>query len=60
MKKFIFVIPIMILVAYLAMWMLEKDYSVIDYQLRMVISAGADLFSGVISYFLFNLSNKSN
>lgn len=58
MKKFIVVIPIMILVAVLAMWMLEKDYSVIEYQTRIIISVGAGFLSGIISFFLFSLDKK--
>lgn len=45
----------MILVAILAMWMLKKEYSEIDLVIRMLISAGASILSGVISYFLFAL-----
>ncbi|URM32302.1 histidine kinase [Cytobacillus firmus] len=47
------VIPIMILVAGAAMWMLNKDYQQIDLMIRLLIAAGAALLSGVISYFLF-------
>lgn len=54
------VIPVVILVAVMAMWLLEKDYSEIDYQIRIIISAGAAILSGVISYFLFALSKESN
>ncbi|MBP2241028.1 heme/copper-type cytochrome/quinol oxidase subunit 4 [Cytobacillus eiseniae] len=53
MKKLSFVIPIMIVVAILAIWMLNKDYAEIDFQIRLVIALGAALLSGVISYFLF-------
>ncbi|MBM7649254.1 hypothetical protein JOC78_002207 [Bacillus ectoiniformans] len=52
MKRLKYVIPIMILVFILATNKLEKDYSVIDSQTRMLISAGAAIVSGVISYFL--------
>lgn len=47
------VIPIMILVAGAAMWMLNKDYQQIDLMIRLMIAAGAALLSGCISYFLF-------
>jgi hypothetical protein len=47
------VIPIMILVAVLAMWMLGKEYAEIDLPMRLMISVGAAVLSGVISYFLF-------
>lgn len=53
LKKLIVVIPIMILVAILAMWMLGKEYAEIELLTRMLIAVGAALLSGVISYFLF-------
>ncbi|MFD2444877.1 histidine kinase [Bacillus sp. CGMCC 1.16607] len=52
MKKLGFIIPIMILVAVIAMWMLKKDYSEIQLLTRLLISVGAALLSGIISYFL--------
>jgi hypothetical protein len=52
-KKLMIVIPIMILVAVLAMWMLGKEYAEIDLPMRLMISVGAAVLSGVISYFLF-------
>lgn len=58
MRKFALIIPIMLFVAAMAMWMLKKDYSEIDYQTRVFISAGAAVFSGIISYFLFKTSEK--
>ncbi|KMY56284.1 hypothetical protein AC623_17915 [Bacillus sp. FJAT-27231] len=42
----------MILVGWISLWMLNKDYSEIDMQTRWLITAGAAIFSGVISYFL--------
>lgn len=60
MNKLTFVIPIMILVAVLAMWMLGKDYSEINLQIRILISAGAAILSGAISYFLFNVDKEKN
>ncbi|KZO00376.1 histidine kinase [Bacillus badius] len=42
----------MILVGSISLWMLNKDYSEIDLQTRLLITGGAVLFSGVISYFL--------
>jgi hypothetical protein len=53
LKKLTLTIPIMILVAVLAMWMLGKDYAEIELQTRMLIAGGAAILSGVISYFLF-------
>lgn len=55
LKKLRFTIPIMILVAVVAMWMLKKDFSEIDLQMRIIISAGASVLSGIISFFLFGL-----
>ncbi|KKB36181.1 hypothetical protein [Bacillus thermotolerans] len=52
MKKLTFVIPVMILVGSLSLWMLGKDYSEIALQTRLLITAGAMIFSGIISYFL--------
>jgi hypothetical protein len=45
----------MILVFILSLWMLGKEYSEIELQMRVIISAGAGVLSGVISYFLFTL-----
>lgn len=53
MKRVIRIIPIMIIVATIALWMLGKDYAVIDLTTRWLIALGAALFSGIISYFLF-------
>ncbi|OKL36500.1 hypothetical protein [Domibacillus mangrovi] len=52
MKRFIFVIPIMVLVFSIATWMLNKDFSMIDTQTRTLIATGASVFSGIISFFL--------
>ncbi len=43
----------MALVLVLAIWMLNKDYSEIESGTRFMIAAGAALFSGLISFFLF-------
>lgn len=48
----------MILVVIAAMWMLNKEYTEIDLQTRFIISVGAALLSGVISYFLFNFEKE--
>ncbi|MDQ0215274.1 sugar phosphate permease [Oikeobacillus pervagus] len=58
MKKLSFVIPIMILVASIAIWMLNKDYSEIDWQIRMMIAGGAAVLSGIISFFLLGNEEK--
>jgi len=52
MKRFIFIIPIMVVVATLAIWLLNKDYSEINYGTRILIVTGGSIFSGIISYFL--------
>lgn len=58
MKKFPITIPIMIIVIVLAMWMLEKDYSEINMMTRLMISLGAGIFSGLISFFLFRFDKN--
>lgn len=59
-KRNFIIIPIMLLVAATAMWMLNKDYQEIDFAIRMIISAGAAVLSGVISYFLFRPDKEEN
>jgi hypothetical protein len=59
MKKSPITIPIMIIVAAIAMWMLEKDYSELNIMTRIMISVGAAIFSGLISFFLFKF-DKNN
>ncbi|MBM7585701.1 hypothetical protein JOC86_002243 [Bacillus pakistanensis] len=53
MKRLIIVIPIMIIVALVASWFLGKNYSDVPLQTRILIISIGTLFSGVISYFLF-------
>jgi hypothetical protein len=60
MKKLAITTPIVIIVVVLAMWMLEKDYSEINMLTRMIISLGAGIFSGVISFFLFGFDENNN
>ncbi|WP_066295654.1 histidine kinase [Bacillus sp. FJAT-29937] len=60
MRQLALVIPIMLIVGAAAMWMLHRDYSVLDYQTRVIISAGAALFSGLISFFLFKTGKANN
>jgi hypothetical protein len=60
MKKIPITIPIMILVVVLAMRMLEKDYSEINMMTRIMISLGAGMFSGLISFFLFRFDKNPN
>ncbi|MGG0719647.1 histidine kinase [Robertmurraya massiliosenegalensis] len=59
-KRITFIIPIMIIVGVVATWMLQTGYSEIDFSIRMLITLGAVIFSGIISYFLFpeNEGNK--
>lgn len=52
MKQFIFVIPVMVLVYSIAMWMLNKDYPMIDTQVQMLISVGPSVISGLITFIL--------
>jgi hypothetical protein len=59
MKKFPVTIPIMIIVFVLAMWMLDKDYSEINMMTRIIISVGAGIFSGLISFFLFRFEKNN-
>jgi hypothetical protein len=60
MKKVIRIIPIMIVVATIALWKLQKDYAEIEPQTRLLIAAGAAILSGVISYFLFAFGKSSD
>lgn len=57
MKK-LAIIPIMILVAILAMWMLNKDYTEVAVSIRVLISIGAAILSGGIAYILFTLEER--
>lgn len=52
LKRFIFVIPVAILVFSIATWMLNKDYAMITRDTRLLISAGAAVFSGILTFFL--------
>lgn len=54
MKRLKIVIPIMIIVAFLATWILGKDYASVPLQSRILITSGGALLSGVISYFLLS------
>ncbi|MFK4998368.1 hypothetical protein ACI2OX_16740 [Bacillus sp. N9] len=51
MKRLIPVIPVVIAVAVMSMWILERNFSEIDVQTRMLIAAGGTVLSGVLSYF---------
>lgn len=53
MKRLILTILTMIFVLALAIWWLGEKYMEIDFQTRIIISAGASVFSGLISYLMF-------
>lgn len=52
MKRFKFVIPIMVVVAVLSLWYLGKEYSEIPLTTRILITTGGSVVSGIISYFM--------
>ncbi|MEH6996730.1 histidine kinase [Neobacillus drentensis] len=58
MKRLTLTILAMLIVMVSAMWMLEKNFMEIDFQTRIIISAGASALSGLISYFLFREDKK--
>ncbi|MHC0036284.1 histidine kinase [Pseudoneobacillus sp. C159] len=58
MKKFRLVIPISLFVAFLALWMLAKEYAEIDLGIRIIIAVGAAILSGGISFLLFSLDKE--
>lgn len=42
----------MIIVATVALWMLEKDHSDIEPSIKLMITGGAAILSGITSFFL--------
>ncbi|MFJ7953294.1 hypothetical protein ACIQZG_17415 [Lysinibacillus sp. NPDC096418] len=52
-KRFKFVIPVMVIVAVSAMFMIDKYYAEVPSLDRILITIGATLLSGVLAYFLF-------
>lgn len=60
MKRLIPVIPIVIGVAVMSMWILERNFSDIDVQTRMLIAAGGTILSGVLTYFLIGTNDDKN
>jgi len=52
MKRFKFIIPIMIVVVVLAMWYINKEYPEVPMSSRIMISIGGSILSGIISFFL--------
>ena len=62
MKAFNFVVPIMIIVAWASWAMLSRNHTDVPENTRVLITVGAVLLSGIISYFLFprNEEEKEN
>lgn len=52
MKKLKMIVPVMIVVFLLAVWILNKDYSILSLYIRILIASGGALLSGVLTYFL--------
>ncbi|MFK9094133.1 hypothetical protein [Bacillus salipaludis] len=52
MKRLKIVLPTMLIVAVLATWMLGKYHSAVQLQVRILISLGGALLSGVLTFFL--------
>lgn len=53
LRAFKFVIPIMIIVAPISWMMLNKSHTEVPETSRVLITIGATIVSGIISYFLF-------
>lgn len=53
MRAFKFVVPIMIIVAWASWFILNRDHTDVPEQTRVLITIGAAIVSGVISFFLF-------
>lgn len=52
-KRFKFVIPIMVIVAIAAMFMIDKYYAEVPSLDQLLITIGATILSGILAYFLF-------
>ena len=52
-KRFKFVIPIMVIVAISAMYMVNSYYAEVPSSNQLLITIGATILSGVLAYFLF-------
>ncbi|MCM3164324.1 MULTISPECIES: hypothetical protein [Bacillaceae] len=52
MKLFKIVIPTTVVVFVSALWILEKDHSTVPLYIRILISLGGALLSGILTYFL--------
>ncbi|MBK3496629.1 histidine kinase [Viridibacillus sp. YIM B01967] len=55
-----FALPLMAVVAVSAMMLLNKDYTDVPMNSRIMIAAGAALFSGTISFVLFGLKDAKD
>ena len=53
MRAFKFVIPIMIIIAWASWAMLSRNHTDVPENTRVLITIGAVILSGIISYFLF-------
>lgn len=52
-KRFKFVIPIMVIVAISATYMVDRYYAEVPSSNQLLITIGATILSGVLAYFLF-------
>ncbi|MEQ2525226.1 histidine kinase [Robertmurraya yapensis] len=57
-KRITLMMPIMIIVGIAAFWMLDTGYSEISSSIQLIITLGAVVLSGIISYFLFPENEK--
>lgn len=53
MRVFMFVVPIMMIVAWSSGLLLNRNHAEVPENTRFMIMIGASLLSGVITYFLF-------
>lgn len=58
MKRIYLVILIMVIVFFLSVWRLEKDFMEIEQQTRLLISIGASIVSGILTFILFKVDKK--
>ncbi|HJH10350.1 MAG TPA: hypothetical protein K8V30_01435 [Metalysinibacillus jejuensis] len=59
-KRFKFVIPMMVIVAATAFYMLGEFHPLVESQERTWIIIGATIVAGIISYFLFPQASEDN
>lgn len=55
MKHFKIVIPIMVVVAVIATWMLGKYHTAVQLQVRILIAIGGALLSGILTSIMLKL-----